>query len=180
MKDDTKNGDAKSPRDEHIEKLGSLIEGVKIAMLTTMDENGVHRSRPMATQQVEFDGDLWFFTSKNSPKVVEIKDESNVNVSFSNPDKDIYVSVSGTASVLVDKDKIKELWTPAYKAWFPDGVDDENIGLIKVHAEQAEYWDTPSSPVVHLIGFVKATVTGQSYQPGENEKIDLEHDSTTA
>ena len=34
MKDDTKNGDAQSPRGEHIEKLGSLIDGVKIAMLT--------------------------------------------------------------------------------------------------------------------------------------------------
>ena len=160
-------------REQHIRKLGELIKDIRIAMLTTMDDGGVHRSRPMATQQVEFDGDLWFFTGKTSPKMSEIRAEQNVNVSFANPDKNIFVSVSGVAEIVDDGAKAKELWSPAYKAWFPDGLDDPDLALLKVHVEQAEYWDSPGSAAVHLIGFVKAALTGERYSGGENEKIDL-------
>ena len=62
---------------------------------------------------------------------------------------------------------------PALKAWFPKGVDEPDIALLKINADQAEYWDAPSSPVAHLIGLAKAAVTGQTAHPGENEKVSL-------
>jgi general stress protein 26 len=69
-----------------------------------------------------------------------------------------------------DKQKAEELWNPAYKAWFPKGLDDPDLALLKVSATQAEYWDSSSSAVVHLVGFVKALATGERYHPGENER----------
>ena len=158
---------------DDIKKLGELIQDIGIAMLTTVDDDGTLRSRPMQTQDDEFDGDLWFFTGASSHKVLEVQQEARVNVSYAAPDKNRYVSVSGTASLVRDKTKIDALWNPALKAWFPDGKDDPEVALLKVSVEQAEYWDTPSSKVVHLVGFVKAVATGQTYQPGENEKINL-------
>lgn len=160
-------------RDEQVRKLGSLIKEIEFAMLTTVEPDGSLRSRPMATQQVEFDGDLWFFTKASAPKVDEVEQEHNVNVSFARPDKQHYVSVSGRARLVRDRGKIEELWNPAYKAWFPDGLEDPDLALLKVTAEKAEYWDGQASVVAHLAGFVKAIATGTSYKAGENEKVDL-------
>jgi general stress protein 26 len=158
---------------ESIEKLQELIKDIDIAMLTTQDVDGSLRSRPMGTQEVEFDGDLWFFTDDETAKVYEIQHQRHVNVSYADPKSQTYVSVSGTASVVRDSAKIKELWSPLYKAWFPEGVDDPNLVLLKINVEKAEYWDSPHGTVMTMIGFVKAIVTGQSYEPGDHDKLNL-------
>jgi general stress protein 26 len=148
-------------REESIKKLRELIKDVQVAMLTTVDW-GVLRSRPMQTQDVDFDGDLWFFTSTETHKTEEIEKDRRVNVSYAAPDSNTYVSVSGTAAIIKDHQKIQELWSPIHKAWFPDGPDDPNLCLLKVEVEQAEYWDSSSSTIVQVLGFVKALVTGKS------------------
>ena len=161
-------------RQQAIAKLGKLIAEVKYAMLTTADEDGTLRSRPMATQNADdFDGYLWFFTRASSPKAGEVEREHQVNVAYAEPKDQTFVSVSGTANLVRDKAKAEALWTPAMKAWFPKGLEDPDVALLKVHVEKAEYWDTPNSTFVHVVGFVKATVTGKAYKPGVNEKITL-------
>jgi general stress protein 26 len=160
-------------RDEAIEKLNGLIKDIDFAMLTTVDTDGVLRSRPMSTQEAEFDGTLWFFTSDKTHKVEEIERDNRVNASYAEPKDNVYVSVSGMASIVKEKAKMEELWNPILKAWFPKGLDDPNICLLKVDVEQAEYWDSPSSTLVQIVGFVKALVTGQRADGGENEKINL-------
>jgi hypothetical protein len=79
----------------------------------------------------------------------------------------------GEADEVRDRAMIERLWNPAYKAWFPAGLDDPDLALIKVSAEKAEYWDGQTGAVAHLVGLAQAAVTGRSYQGGENEKIDL-------
>jgi general stress protein 26 len=159
-------------RDEAINKLKELLEGIDFCMLTTIDQ-GHLRSRPMSTQEFEFDGDLWFFTSENTHKIEEIKKDNRVNVAYSKPDDNTYVSVSGRAEVVKDKAKIDELWSPILKAWFPEGKDDPKLCLLKIPVEQAEYWDAPSSSIVQLFGMVKAIATGTEADYGENKKLDL-------
>ncbi len=160
-------------REENLKKLNELIEDIEFAMLTTVEEDGSLRSRPMGTQKAEFNGTLWFFTKADSPKVDEVEREHHVCVAYSKPEKQHYVSMSGTAWLVRDREKIEELWTPELKAWFPDGLEDPQIALLKINVEKAEYWDSPNSVVVHLIGMAKAAVTGESYKPGENEKVNL-------
>ena len=159
-------------REESIEKIRGLTEGIDFCMLTTMD-GGVLRSRPMSTQQFEFDGDLWFFTSDNTHKIEEIEKDNRVNVAYSNPDDNAYLSISGRAEVVKDRAKIEELWSPVLKAWFPEGLDDPHLCLLKIPVEQAEYWDAPNSTIVQLFGMVKAIATGQEADYGENKKIQL-------
>lgn len=154
---------------KHIEQLRDLIKDIKMAMFTTEDAYGSLRSRPMATQQTEFDGDLWFFTRASSGKSEEIRDHANVNLSYANPDDNRYVSVTGRAQLVRDAAKNKELWNPIYKAWFPKGLEDPDLALIKVAVERAEYWDSPSGTMVQLAGFVKAMVSGKSYHASEGE-----------
>ena len=158
---------------EAVKTLGSLIDDIQMAMLTTVDDDGSLRSRPMATQQADPDGTLWFFTRAEAPKVDEVQKDQRVNVSYAEPKAQKYVSVSGTAELVRDPAKNKELWNPLLKAWFPKGLDDPELALLKVSVEKAEYWDSHSSTMVHLIGYLKAAATGQPYRPGKHEKLDL-------
>lgn len=165
---------AQPDRDEAITKIRDLIKNIDICMLTTQDEDGTLRSRPMGVQKTEFDGDLWFFTWADAPKVNEVEREHQVNASFADPKRQNYLSISGSAQIVRDRQKMEELWNPVLRTWFPDGLDDPNVALIKVTAEKAEYWDSPSSAVVHIAGLIKSQVTGRPPSPGENEKLDLE------
>lgn len=157
-------------REESIAKLKELLEGIDFAMLTTI-AGGKLRSRPMSTQEVDENGDLWFFTSDETHKVEEIEADNRVSVAYSKPNDNTYVSVFGHAEVSKDRAKIEELWNPILKAWFPKGLDDPTLCLLKITIEEAEYWDSPNSTLVQLAGFVKALVTGQQADGGEYGKI---------
>ncbi|ARV57739.1 general stress protein [Nostocales cyanobacterium HT-58-2] len=161
-------------RNDQIKKLRELIKDIDIGMLTTVDDDGTLHSRPMATNsEVEFDGDLWFFTYASSHKVKEIEQHQQVNVSFSDPHKQLYVSVSGQAQLVRDRNKLQQLWKPQLKAWFPKELNEPDVALLKVHVEEAEYWDAPSGFVAHTIGLVKAIATGEKANVGEHEKVSL-------
>jgi general stress protein 26 len=153
-------------------KLFKLIEDVQMCMFTTVDEDGTLRSRPMATQKEYKDNELYFFTKKDSGKITEIENDQDVNLAYAHPGKQHYVSVSGRAEMIEDRAKIEALWNPMYKAWFPEGLDDPELGLVQVHIQKAEYWDSHSSPVVHLIGLAKAALTGKSYKPGDHGTVE--------
>ena len=160
-------------RAEGIKKVNELIKDIRIAMFTTEDDDGSLVSRPMATQEAEFDGELWFFANESSPKVDQIEQDRNVNLAYVSGGHNYYVSVSGTASVVHDRAKMEELWKPALKTWFPKGLEDPDIALLKVKAEHIQYWDDRAGALEVVAGFVKATVTGKPAQTGETGKIDL-------
>jgi general stress protein 26 len=141
-----------------VAKIARLIKGIKFAMLTTEENDGSLRSRPMATQQIEFDGNLWFFTDESTKKCSEIKHHQEVNVSFSDQINNVYISISGKAEIVHDKNKMKELWSPFYKTWFPDELNDKDLALLKINVEKSEYWDSPSSKMVILGGFKKELI----------------------
>jgi general stress protein 26 len=128
---------AETDRETEVEHLASIIKGIKFAMLTTVEANGTLHSRPMTAQDVEFDGNLWFFTRADSPKVDETNTHQKVNVSFADPDASKFVSASGTAELVRERAKLEEYWKPAYKIFFPQGLDDPAIALLKVNVETA-------------------------------------------
>jgi len=158
---------------EQIQKLAGMIREIRICMLTTVEADGELRSRPMAVQEVEFDGDLWFFTDDRSPKLTEILNERQVCVALSDPKSQRYISLSGVGTIVDDHAKMAELWKPMLKAWFPKGLEDPDLTLLKVHVRKAEYWDAPPNSVVHLFGAAKAALTGEPGKGGEHEKINL-------
>ncbi len=171
MSADTASG---KTRADAVAKIAELVKDARIGMLTTMTSDGAHVSRPMGLQQVEFDGDLWFFAYDDSAKVAQITAEPSVNVAFSDTKASSWTSVSGTAEVVHDRGKAEELWNPMLHAWFADGLETHGLTLIKVHADTAEYWDSPSSKVVRLIGMARAAITHDPDSfPGENATVTL-------
>ena len=160
-------------RQQHITQLAALIKDVDVAMFTTTGVDGRLYSRPLGTQEVEFDGDLWFATSADSPKVAEIALNPRVNVAYASPSKNSYVSVAGTARIVADRAKIDELWSPAMKLFFPEGKDDPNLRLIHVEAESAEYWDGPGTLLGKALSFVLSAVQDEPARLGDNGFVDL-------
>lgn len=155
------------------EHLLRLLEKFDTAMLVTRAMSGEIRSRPMAIVDREPSGDLWFITSPDA-KVDEVQANPNVNVALQG--KDTYISVSGRAQVVRDQTKIDEIWEEPYKVWFPEGKDDPNIILIRVTADEGEFWDNQGSKgIKFLLDATKAYVTGteQEYDPEQNQKVDL-------
>lgn len=154
-----------------VAKVADLTKDIRVAMLTTVDEHGHFVSRPMAQQEVEFDGDLWFFSSRNARKVEHLRANPAASVTLSS--NDTWVSMSGTAAVVEDDAKAEELWNAVIEAWFPSGPHDEDVVLVKFTSDTAEYWDTPGGRVSSVLSFVKAKVTGKRYEGGENEKVQM-------
>jgi general stress protein 26 len=135
---------------ENVRKLADLIRGCKVAMLTTLADDDTLRSRPMATLDVEFDGTLWFFTEASSAKVAEVAHDRQVNVSYCNPERGRYVSLSGAGRLVDDPGRIRALWRPVLKTWFPKGPDDPDLALLRVDVLLAEYWNGPASDMIRL------------------------------
>jgi len=157
---------------EATQKLWGMMRSISFAMLTTEDDDNL-RARPMVAAQSEFDGTLWFFTRASSHKVDEVQQDQRVGVTYADPSKQDYVSLSGKARLVRDKAAIAAHWGESMRTWFPKGKDDPDIALLKVDVSMAEYWDAPNNTMVHAYGYVKAVVTGQPPHPGENEKIRL-------
>jgi general stress protein 26 len=153
-----------------LQKIASLIEDIEVAMLTS-DDGGHLRSRPMVAAQDGFSGELFFFTHSSAPKVDEVRADSRVNVSYADAHKQNYVSLSGTASIERDPALVSAHWSESMRTWFPKGSGDPDIAILKVLVDQAEYWDAPSSTMIHLYGYVKAIATGTPPHPGGHDKM---------
>ena len=157
---------------ESIKKLKELVDEVRIAMLCTSQDDQL-RSRPMSTAQFDDEGNIWFFTNEHSGKADEVSESHQICLAYSSPSKNSYISISGSARIVNDWAKMKELYNPAIKAWFPEGLDDPNLALLKVTPSEAEYWDSSSSKMVTLFQMAKAIVTGEKYDEGQHGKIEL-------
>jgi general stress protein 26 len=158
--------------EQNVQKLREMIKGIEFAMLTTVDDDGTLRSRPMATQRKEFDGDLYFFTKITATKVHEVEHERNVCVSYAAPEEQRYVSMSGPARLLRDRAKMQELWFPDLETWFPEGLEDPGLALLWISVTQAEYWEGPFGSLVFWPR-MKKMAAGAAFERDENEKLDL-------
>ncbi len=161
-------------QNENVEKLIEMVKDVRTCMLITNEKNAENLSgRPMSISKIDDDGTMWFFTRASSYKVDEIEECKKVSIAIADESSNNYLMISGTAALVNDKTKMKELWSSILKAWFPIGLDDPDMLLIKVTPNEVNYWDATSSKMVILFNMLKAIVTGKEYAEGEHGKINL-------
>ncbi len=152
------------------DKLQYLLNDFDMAMLVTRNAEGQLRSRPMALAEVANDGTLWFITQRHSGKADDIAHDRRVNVSLQSSMK--FISLSGSAELVDDRSKVAELWSEAWKAWFPQGMDDPTLTLLRIHGECGEYWDSSgASGIKYLIEAGKAYLTGTRPDVADDPKI---------
>lgn len=148
------------------ERVIEIARDIGTGMLVTESPDGL-RSRPMGIAEVTDDGELWFLTSWTSPKVEELANDPNVVVVMAGSGK--YLSLTGTASVVRDRQKVEQLWSEAYRVWFRD-KDDPNLVLLRVEPSWAEYWDQSGwNGIKYAARAAKAYVKGERIDDGAND-----------
>jgi general stress protein 26 len=160
-------------REDGTKRLLEVMKDVQFCMMTTVGEGGEMHSRPMTLQQAEFDGTVWLFTSKSGRIADEIAGDERVNLTFTSKDMKSFVTMSGTARLTRDEGKMKELWKPLHKAWFPDGLEDPDLVLVRVDVARAEYWDS-NGTMTTILEMVRAIATGDRAKPGEHQTVEFE------
>lgn len=157
--------------DSEKQRIADLLDNANIAMLTYVDPGGKLLSKPMATQDSDFDGTLRFIAERDSDKVAALGVDPRVNVSYSQ--NGTWISVAGRATIVNDEARLAELWDTFTDSWLEGGPDNPNNIIIEVTPESAEYWDAPGgSKVIQLANLVKSRLTGSRIE-GDNEQVDL-------
>lgn len=152
------------------DKVLDIARSARVCMVTVADGTGALVSRPMTPLEVTDDGDLYFLLDTTSEQASQVTAHHNVNLAF--VDDSNWLSISGRGKVVSDPAKVKELWTSAGEAWFPEGPDDARLGVLRVRSRSAEYWDTPGGRIATVLSFIKAKATGQALEV-DNETVRL-------
>jgi general stress protein 26 len=144
-----------------VEKLKDLVDDIKICLFcTNLKTDDGSTARPMATQEVDEEGNLWFFSGIDSDKNREVKENKNVQLFFSDPSKSTYLVVNGEAEVVIDHEKFEKYWNPLVKTWFKEGKDDPNLSLLKVVPNISYYWDVDGNRMVNFVKMIASVATG--------------------
>ena len=149
-----------------IHKMKELAEDAKLCMFMTRLCGAPFNTRPMATQAVDEDGSLWFFSPADSTKNLDIARDNRVQLIYSNRSSSEFMSVYGTAEIVVDTAKAKKLWNVFLTTWFHEGPEDPNLTLIKVKPLEGYYWDSKHNKMVQSIKIVAGAIRGKMTDDG--------------
>lgn len=159
--------------EEARKKLKELVEDIQICMFASADTKDDKYGRPMYTMQVDDEGTIWFFTKENKKITADAKQNDKVVLYYAHPGKNSYLTIKGMSEAVKDRKKMQELYSPAIKGWFPKGLDEPDIILLKVTPEQAHYWDAEHVKVVVLFSMLKAAITGEQSDMGKTGDLKL-------
>jgi general stress protein 26 len=141
-----------------IARLNELISGIDVATLTTVRPDSTLHSCPMITGAADEGGAFWYITSSDTEKVEAVRTIQRVNLAFSDAPAQRYISVSGFCELVRNQATLKQLWKPEYESWFPAGLKDPDLILMRIVVQQAEYWDSAQARMVPLLGFSEAAI----------------------
>lgn len=162
----------KSNETEQLEKLIEIIKDVDVVMLTSIAADGKLVARPMQTQELEYDGDLWFITKKDTDKYSEVEANPNVNISVVGKS---YASISGKAEFIDDRQRLEKHWNKIYEEIFDTDSNDPNLVMVKIEMDSAEYWDTGNRSGM-LVNFFKNLTKNNKPDDSDdlNQTIDMD------
>ena len=166
-----KNGLKKSQRKD-LKTIAETIEEAGVCMITTVDHNGGLSSRPMIVQELDEEGNLWFFAHANSNLMNEIRRIPVVNVTFT-AGKEKFISALAIGYEAFDKAKMQQLWKPSFKKLFHGGSESDELTFLKLDLQEVEYWGTPHSPVFKIVDFVRNITGDENSHELVYEKVDL-------
>ncbi|AUG30253.1 MULTISPECIES: pyridoxamine 5'-phosphate oxidase family protein [Microbacterium] len=144
------------------DRVKELVEDIDITMLTTVDADGRLVSRPMSTREMDDDGVIWFFTSDETKKADEVEADHDVNLAYCDAKGMRYVSVAGRATIVHDRARMEQLWSPSLDIWFEEGLDTPDIALLTVTPIVTEFWEPAHGTLAMAAGMLKALVTRET------------------
>jgi general stress protein 26 len=161
-----------------LDKFYEMVNDINIAMMTTRRPDGHLESRAMASQKQAAGADLWFVSCEGTAKLRDLAADPHINLSYYKDRTREWISVSGTAKMTRDREKIRELYALDWKLWFNDGgdprhgtPDDPRIVLIGVDIHAAVFLEVDKPQPVVLFEMVKGWVTGTEPEVGKMHRI---------
>jgi len=151
-------------------KIRELAEDAKLCMFHTRLCGAPFNTRPMTTQAVDEDGTIWFFSAADSTQNLDIARDNRVQLIYSNRSASEFLSLYGTAEILIDKDRAKKLWNVFLTTWFHDGPDDSNLTLLKFTPVEGSYWNTKHDKMIQSLKIVVGSIRGKMQGDGPEEK----------
>ena len=158
---------------EALKKFKDLVEQVAICMFITNTRNQHEHTRPMATIEVEDDGTLWFYTDIRSIKVEEVHNQHDIHLTYAHPGKETYLDVWGSAEIVSDRQQVVDKWSPIVKGWFPDGINDPHLGLLKVQPYEVYYWVAETGKMVQFFKMAASIVSGNRLAEGAEGSLNI-------
>jgi general stress protein 26 len=134
-----------------VDTLKKMVQGLDICILITTDIEGQRHNRPMAAIKIDDDGNAWFFVSKSSGKLKDISVNNKLQLVFANPATDVYVEMHGVGSAVCDEEEIKNNWSPLVTQWFPGGIQDPEVCLVRLEVINVFYWDEKAEGIQRLL-----------------------------
>lgn len=159
--------------EEAVSKLQEIVSNSQTCMFATKLEQAPFHVIPMRAQEADYEGNLWFFSSKDNTHIAQINADPRVQLIFANSPAMEFMTVFGTASISTDKAQINRLWDAMVGSWFEGGKDDPNVALIRVQPAVAHYWDTEDGKLVTMAKMLTRAVTGSDIDPGVEGKLNL-------
>ncbi|MEO7775813.1 MAG: pyridoxamine 5'-phosphate oxidase family protein [Steroidobacteraceae bacterium] len=158
-------------RNEDLQRWAEAVDKLKVGMLITQEDNGTLRGRPLTPLEIDATPTVWFLISGTAPVTHDVKDNRQVCLTFAHPTGD-YVTISGTATISQDPDRLAALWTPHAQAYFPGGPADPDLRALAVTVHEAEYWDTPDGTLRRVLSYARAVATNAGPAAmGEHHKV---------
>ena len=158
---------------EALKKFKELVADINVCMFITNTTGEHEHTRPMATIEVEDDGTLCFYTDVRSIKVEEVNKQHTVHLAYAHPGKSSYLDVWGNAEIVTDRQQVVDKWSPIVKAWFPDGITDPNLALLKIQPYEAYYWEAESGRMIQFFKMAASVVTGKRLAEGAQGPLNL-------
>ncbi len=160
---------------EAIDKLRHLAEKAESCFFCTGIKTGLPMSvRPMAIQQIDEEGNIWFLSMRDSQKNGEIEGDPFTHLLFQAGAHAGFVNIYGISEISRDQEKINELWNPMMKTWFQGGKEDPEISLIKVIPTEGYYWDQKNGNAIAFLKMAAAVITGKTLDDSVEGKIDID------
>ena len=160
-----------TPTSQRAHDAWRRLVDARFLMLTTLDEDGGFYSCPMTLQQATDDGVLWFFTSTTTPTARNLERDPRCGIALMDDDG-FYAFVYGSGALTKNRERIQELWNTTAKAWFPQGVEDPHLVLVRLDAERGEYWDSDQNAMLKMFSIAKAIATGKRAQVCEKGRLE--------
>lgn len=166
--------DDATPPEKKLEDLFELVDETGTCMFTTRRADGYLVSRPMEVQLRTEEGIVWFVTDEDTAKLDELESDPHVNLAFYRPGSREWVSLSGTARLSHDREKIRALHKTDWRVWFGDeggarngGPDDPRLVLIRVEPRTVTYLKDGTPRPLALYQMAKDLITGDPPQTGD-------------
>jgi general stress protein 26 len=156
---------------EDMRRLGAHLEAQRTAMLSFSDDHGQITARPMTPLEMDAQGEIWMLASRRAMAPIFVAALRQANLTFSDHERSVHVSIAGVARLADDAARKAALWSTMARPWFPGGADDSDLVLLALQPQLADIWNGPESEVMRLLALSASLVAARPIGLGEHQVI---------